>query len=822
MCAMYGQNSRYPRDQVPSYYVNNKQYGKGSYARTEWPTRTSRRIHDGFSIDRNYGLDTVSDDVNSSPYSSPFYINGRYNSSNLTAQHGNSASVQGTTRLLTYGDDVQDFSESDIQTTIELWQGKTIRFSIPYTNKVVGNTITLRNTGACTGILSLYFSATVDGPVIAETAIDLCEVSQDNFEHRKLYMNIPVPRDANPRGRLYIRMEIWDEITCERSTDPFNTGRKIEIVASGKYNHELSVMHFGDKNTPVQEAYVYTPAPSAPLIGLIYNPYTSVPCTKNEGLDVGATATFNGYTYHIFCVKDEYSAKVLVYDPNTNTLLPDNQVNIKLDGRITEFNCVQVDDTIQYVDGYSPLQSFKIGTWNSTAFPFSVDNNTEANVDTQTWLDSPLGKESGYYVFHYVNGSWQLNDENVDLATYGITLTGQPVESAEIRVSFVTATETTELTIEATYSDTRPVVGASKIAFHNNRVYLGGFRYDQNLMQCSRITEKGPDFSSFPYRFYVPNRSPRATSTNPITAICEVSSDQLMISFRNGDSLYTSNVNLEDGTPTQVSNWTDGAGVASQGDIVSYRGHVYSFDPDEGLRRWSGAVWNRLSGMAIDTLFERVDMTKPRKLWGYAYKLYFNYTDVIDGRPKCIVHDLTMNYQQFPFFQDSDIPFCDVRPDDDFDLIGIHPDFPCIMRLYDQNVWRRLDTPIDFERHTKYMSIPGNASDLILKRVHNKVIANANRWWYFGLSIDEDSDVQTRGNDIWYRMPCWATVKEKQPVETPFSLTDNYETNGIALLTLPNLRCQGISVQEKIKCRTFRQQANLVSTLFEVGSRQYL
>ena len=89
-----GQNSKYPKYFPPTYYTNNGLY-VGSYGPNDYPTRTSRRVHDGFVLDRNYGLDTTSDDLNSSPYSSPYYINGRFNSDNLTTQRGNSASVQG-------------------------------------------------------------------------------------------------------------------------------------------------------------------------------------------------------------------------------------------------------------------------------------------------------------------------------------------------------------------------------------------------------------------------------------------------------------------------------------------------------------------------------------------------------------------------------------------------------------------------------------------------------------------------------------------------------------------------------------------------------
>lgn len=131
------QNRSDTTHRVPVYYANNKLY-PGAYASTDAPTRTSRRIHDGFSLDRNYGIDTTSDELNTSPYASPYYINGRYNSNNLTTQTGNSASVPGITRLLTVHDEVEDFSENDVETYLKLWQGKQIKFNVPYTSQVVG------------------------------------------------------------------------------------------------------------------------------------------------------------------------------------------------------------------------------------------------------------------------------------------------------------------------------------------------------------------------------------------------------------------------------------------------------------------------------------------------------------------------------------------------------------------------------------------------------------------------------------------------------------------------------------------------------------
>lgn len=821
-----GQNSKIPRDRVPSYYVNNRIY-PGSYTRNDWPTRNSRRMHDGLVLSRNYGLDTVSDDLNSSPYSSPYYINGRYNSDALTLQRGNSASVQGIKRLNDIHSVVDDFSEEDIQTTIEMWQGKQIKFELPYSGKVVGNTIMLKNTDGCTGILSIYFSTSDGGKPIYETAIDLCEVSTDIFEHFTLYAITPVPQKANPKGRLYVRMEIWDEISEERSANPFNTGRKIEIAATGKGGHQACIYTLADKNVPVKENYSYTGYANRPLIGLVYNSYESVPTDRLDQEKNGATVSLNGYRYDIFCCKDGTHAEVLVYDRAMNKFI-DNQIQV--DGRVTQLNIAQCTDAdrntwVYYVDGHSPLQRFKIGEWVSQAYPVAPTENITVSIDEPTWWASTLGQQSGYYEFRYKNGSWYYDGSIVNLSDYGVSLSDVPANEARIYVS-TTVSGTTHTLESAEYVDVRPVVGASLVMFHNNRLYLSGFEKDRNLLQISEIDENGPIFDSFPYRVYIPNRSPYDTSLNPIIGMVEYATDQIMILGKNFYSIWStygakSSTGLEDGTPTQVSTYVDSAGIAAQGDVCNYKGIIYSFDQKEGLRRFSGGIWNVIPN-SIDSHYDRVDMTKPRKIWGYANKLYYNYTDRIDGKAKCIVWDQQMNYQSYPFFMDSDIPFCDVRYDDTDELIGIHPDYPCVMSLYAEDTWRRLDSPIVFRRDTKMLSVPGGNHDMIVKRVHSKIIADANRWWWFGLSFDKHTMAQERGKDVWYRFPNYDTITVDEKPEEPFYEEDIYEENAVSRMDITNIKIRCTSFQIKTRVKTFRAQANLISTGIEIGAVNYL
>lgn len=816
------QNSSREHDRVPSYYARNRLY-PGAYTKNVWNARTSRRVHDGLVLSKNYGLDTVSDDLNSSPYSSPFYINGRYNSDALTLQRGNSASVQGIKRLADIHSVEDDFTETDIQTSIEMWQGKQIKFELPYNGKVVGNTITLKNTDGCTGILSIYFSTTDGGKPIYETAIDLCEVSVDKFEHFKLYGITPIPQKASPQGKLYVRMEIWDEIEEKRSRNPFNTGRKIEIASTGKGNHVACVYALGEKNVPVKEEYDYKPYPSRPLIGFIYNSYESVPVDRIDQEKIGATVSLNGYRYDIFCCKDGTHAEVLVYDREMNKFI--EGTDIRVDGRITQLNIAQCTDTdrntwVYYVDGHSPLQRFKIGEWKSQQLPGVATTTITASIDEATWWASDLGSKSGYYQFTYRNGAWRYEGETVDLATYGITLSGTPAEEARIYVSTTVVQGGTSTIDSIEYVDTRPVVGAKLIMFHNNRLYLAGFEKDANLVQVSEIDEEGPVFASFPYRIYVPNRSPYDTSLNPITGMVEYATDQIMIIGKNFYSIWStygskSSTGLEDATPTQVSTYTDSAGVENQNDICNYKGILYSFDRKEGLRRFTGSLWHVIPN-SIDSHYDRVDMTKPRKIWGYANKLYYNYTDKIDGKSKSIVWDQLMNYQQNGFFMDEPLPFCDIRYDEEARLVGIHPDYPCVMEHYSPDVWRRFDSPIDLIRYTKHLAVPGLTNDMIVKRVHVNVLANATRWVWLGINVDKHDLKQYRGDDIVYRQPVWDTIDVVEPVETAFPFEDIYDEKALKRLDITNIRIRATSVQLKFKARTFRGQCSLCSIGFEI------
>lgn len=848
MAAWRGQNNSHPKGRVPGYYARNRLYPE-AYTQNEAQTRVSRRIHDGFTINTNYGLDTTSDDVNSSPYSSPYYINGRYNSDNLTTQRANSASVQGVKKIFLPEEFI---TRSNINLTqkpdaiIELWQGKQIRFELPYDGKVVGNQLILRNSGGCTGILSLYFSTKKDGEPIYETAIDLCDVSTDIFEKFEVYSMTVVPEPANPQRKLFVRMEIWDEVDEKRSANPFNTGRKIEIAATGLGNHEESIVRLGDKNAPVNETFEYTPQPSRPMVGLVYSDWESIPVDREDNMKTGASVSEDARRYDIFCVRKTNEAYLIIYDNYEKKLVAESGKtwkNIKVDARTEHVNIAQATTpgeeqtnpvtNVYYVDGYSALSYFQIGVWQPKQFPSTSGDNIKVGVDDTTWFNSDLGKVSGYYIFTYKEdyttheSHWYYNEEIVDLSTYGITVDGgEPSEKSTINISYTVALSGQKTIESVEYVDARPVVGARLIMNHNNRIYLAGFRNDPNLVQCSVIEENGPNYAAYPYRFYTPNRAPQDTSLTPITAMVEYTSDQIMFTGKTFFSIFKtysskSAPSMESGMPTQVSTYMDSAGVQSQGDICNYKGVIYSYDQKEGIRRYSGATWSKLP-TTVDSHYDRIDMSRPRRMWGYANKLYFNYYDSVDGKAKCLIWDMEMSYQQYPWFQDVGVPFCDARFNETEEIIGIHPDYPMIMQLYAEDTWRRLDTPIQFRRDTKFVNMPGNASDFIVNRFHAKILNNSNRWWWISLQSDKQNMTQFRGHDVYWRQPVWDTITVKEPVETPFPFEDTFEENAVYRIDILDIRIKASAIQARIATKTFRAQGNLISVEFEVSPKMYL
>ena len=119
------------------------------------------------------------------------------------------------------------------------------------------------------------------------------------------------------------------------------------------------------------------------------------------------------------------------------------------------------------------------------------------------------------------------------------------------------------------------------------------------------------------------------------------------------------------------------------------------------------------------------------------------------------------------------------------------------------------------------MSIPGGANDLWVKRAWLKVIANENRWWWVGLNADKHFQTQFRGPESVYRIPVWNTIDTVDPIETAFPFEDATTEKAIYRGYISHIKIRGESIQIKVKCKTFKSQANLVGVGFEVQPLSY-
>ncbi len=734
-----------------SWWNSQNEIYEGIYARGQSQTRSSRRLHDGLMEAANYGLDADDDDQNTSAFASPYYVNGRYFSKRAKVNRANISSRYGIYRRICPDERLVDFTDDDILTWLKLRQGERWEFQLNCeNNQVIGNTITIRNTGKSKGYLLIEAAQDRELSPDYMTFIALRDLT-DEAVHKKLYdINTITPEN----GSLWISLSIYDDIKDMHldledesrrdypdTSEPFAQNTYIEIAASGMASRQIAEYEMPNTNRRLQEIqYDYHRKPSAPLIGLIYSTWAPVPVDKIGNEQDGATVFRDGHRYDIFAGNNGTDAKLFIYDYEKNSFVDGVDIPIDLTTPIVYIG--QPDDSVYFVDKAHALRQFVIGSWEAS--DVTADNSES----------------------------------------------GTPLQAPD---------------------------GAGLLCFYNNRLYLANFPDEPNLAMCSQIEKDGPHYNEFPYRWYIPNKNQKETSSMPITAVVPYSSTSIMFATTKTASLFTASASFETGIPTLLDFYGDNTGVESQGDICNYAGTIYQFSSTEGIRRFNGAKWEVVPN-SVNRLFRRVDMSKPRKLFGYSNGLYFSYIDSVDGQQKVLFWDMLMNYQQYPWFQDTNISFADVRADKEFNILSTHAKYLCVENIYHTDTWADFDTPIVLERHSKYFQVPGLANDMILRRLWPTFLGDSTRSWWVALSLQTK---RTMANiDAVNNVFVWRKVVHKS-IEKPDAPTDIFknvdtEQPGIKRTSI-DLSASAISFQWRIKTYTFDSQANMLYVLPEIG-----
>ena len=96
-----------------------------------------------------------------------------------------------------------------------------------------------------------------------------------------------------------------------------------------------------------------------------------------------------------------------------------------------------------YSSSYTPDPDPEEGSEEEYEYP-------NVQIDAATWRNCPLGSASGTYVFTYNGTNWTYNSSSVDLATYGMEVTGTVKNTDTITVVYVKANQGILCTIKPT------------------------------------------------------------------------------------------------------------------------------------------------------------------------------------------------------------------------------------------------------------------------------------------------------------------------------------------------------------------------------------
>jgi len=99
------------------------------------------------------------------------------------------------------------------------------------------------------------------------------------------------------------------------------------------------------------------------------------------------------------------------------------------------------------------LASYGITAYNviTSSINISVSGNiSSATVNKTTWETNASVVATNTYYFNYNSNAWYLDSNAVDLATYGIVITGTPQQDDIITVEYIAATPNSTITINYT------------------------------------------------------------------------------------------------------------------------------------------------------------------------------------------------------------------------------------------------------------------------------------------------------------------------------------------------------------------------------------
>lgn len=319
------------------------------------------------------GLNTALDDNHKQDGESPFLRNCRYMGERQEYQAAQVTSRNGSRLISTYGDVDHFVTANNSETTIEMYEGKAIRFQVRHSDTLTRLQLWVNNVEGAHGRMRVLFKTSKDATPVCDTNVPLDGVKGGWKE----YIVRPIiPLEAEKDGGIAtIQLEIMDDVNPEDVGKPYPVrGRKVLVLGTGASTHEEATFVMPSQEEPWKTGGMteiplsFIPRGNAPLVGFTTNACKTLP----RGSD---PICVNGQKYVVYPIKENGQVKLLRTNlSNGETIV----LNASVSPNATAVRFAQGKDKLYYVDGESYLQRIDLNTWVG-----------EQAITTQDMIDAP-------------------------------------------------------------------------------------------------------------------------------------------------------------------------------------------------------------------------------------------------------------------------------------------------------------------------------------------------------------------------------------------------------------------------------------------------
>lgn len=774
-------------------YVNSKYYQQpdSAYARSSgWATRYYNRKTGGTIVASMSGLNVTDDDFSKKEGESPKIDNARLNGSKETRKRAQSMSRLGQ-RFNGAPAGSESLTEGVLgDEWIDITEHRSIRFTTKSTGRLtsVGLRLKLKTKSTKT---NAQFVVILRDP---ETHKELCRAMRSVKEIKNEQHWFRLIRTID--GDFELELTLVDDMN--NTGAPLNT--VVQVNASGRANHEWAEHGVPNLDHALREKpYEYQLGMNRPVVSTKTTTWRSWEGWIQNGYFVKGNSRYiiipviNGQGQkEVYCQKyvdvktdDKFELK---RNQEIRLLIPAN----KIDQRSPSIRMAQAGGDLFFVDHYSPLQQINLKDW-------SIKHSAPTGVDMLGFIPK---------TFYYKNSLIWHNNQ---------------FQRAKADFTAKESFEQNDWNAEGTQSLTA-WPGASLIYFLNNRLFLGGFRNvpigtanraEPNLVIMSSIDSVAPKYDMFNRQFeffYVPDRSPDATSSSPVTAFSSIG-DSLVVFMADGLVFEQVTANVEYGGISQVTPEGASYGTLKQEHVVKGRNNIYFYNPTHGVMRQGGSVADVIS-RPVDAIMKSLTEPDINKLYMSLHKdmLRLYYADKANQNDSCLIDYTQYARQKSYWYHDTNTPIAMAFSDSAHDIeLGVGSEWPCVVEI--ENSLADFDCAIEYVYYTKYLSTPNKLDGIIARRIHVTTLQDFHSSIYIGLDYDHSNKPI-----VWRK---FVTTADRGQFLAEDVFGDDEEV-GVTTLTARVLTTDSHFCQVRVKQYCHSYQAEVLRIGIEYGNRTNL